>query len=273
MVVFPNCKINIGLQITGKRTDGFHDLETVFFPVALKDALEVIPAAGQKEAIIYTSSGNVIEGATKDNLCIRAYHLIKKDHTGLPALKMHLHKAIPSGAGLGGGSADAAFTLRLIDQLFSLQLTEARLAEYALLLGSDCPFFLLNKPAFASGRGEMLEPVSINLSDYRILIVNPRIHVNTGWAFSQLQPPSLKHEDLKTAICQPVDKWKEFIRNDFEAAVFSTHPEIASIKKTLYKEGAVYASMSGSGSSVFGIFKKGKEPQLNFPAHYFCKLV
>jgi 4-diphosphocytidyl-2-C-methyl-D-erythritol kinase len=273
VVVFPNCKINIGLQVTGKREDGFHDLETVFYPLAIKDALEILPAADAALPVAYSSSGTTIDGDTNDNLCVRAYHLVKKDAPSLPSIQLHLHKAIPSGAGLGGGSADAAFTLQLLDRLFELSLTGDQLADYALQLGSDCPFFLLNKPAIGKGRGEQLEPVALDLSSYNIQVVHPGIHVNTGQAFSLLRKEASKHTDLKKAISLPVETWKDNIFNDFETPVFDTYPEIKKIKDYLYDIGALYASLSGSGSSVFGIFPEGRKPAVNFPAHYFCKLV
>ena len=273
MVVFPNCKINIGLQITGKRTDGFHNLETIFIPVQIKDALEIIEAKDEKEPLIYSTSGNIVEGKQEDNLCIRAYDLIKKDHPHLPNIKLHLHKTIPSGAGLGGGSADAAFTLQLLNKLFSLNISTKKFAEYALQLGSDCPFFLLNTPVFATGRGEIVEPINVDLSPYKILIVNRGIHVNTGWAFTQLDLTKTRHTNLKTAVLQPIANWKENIHNDFEIPVFSAHPEIKIIKENLYQQGALYAAMSGSGSSVFAIFEKKATPVLNFPSHYFCAFV
>ncbi|MCP9749849.1 4-(cytidine 5'-diphospho)-2-C-methyl-D-erythritol kinase [Ferruginibacter sp. HRS2-29] len=273
MVVFPNCKINIGLQVTGKREDGFHDLETVFYPLAIKDALEIVPATGTSSPVSYTSSGNEIDGNIDDNLCVRAYYLLKKDFPLLPPVQMHLHKAIPSGAGLGGGSADAACTLQLLAKLFELAIPDERLAGYALQLGSDCPFFLVNKPAIGKGRGENLEPVSLDLGRYNIQVVHPGIHVNTGQAFSLLRKDGSKHTDLRAAIENPVETWKEQIFNDFETPVFATYPEIKKIKDYLYDIGALYASLSGSGSSVFGIFAEGRKPAVNFPAHYFCKLV
>lgn len=274
MLLFPNCKINIGLQVTERRNDGFHNLETIFLPLGIHDILEIIPGEhNQVLPVKYSTSGNKIEGSTADNLCIKAIKLLRRDYPQLPDLQLHLHKNIPSGAGLGGGSADAAFTLQLLNQMLGLEITTEQLATYALELGSDCPFFLKNKPAFASGRGEILEDIEVDLSQYRIVLVNPGIHVNTGWAFSQLQVPASGHVNLKEAIRQPVDTWKNNIQNDFEIPVFRQHPEIADIKMALYNAGAVYSAMSGSGSSVFGIFRDGETPVLNFPPHYFCKLV
>lgn len=277
MVVFPTCKINIGLRIGQKRADGFHNLETVFFPLKLTDLLEILPAPRKSEKIItYSQSGNNIEGAEDDNICIKAYYLLKKDFPQLPAIQMHLHKAIPSGAGLGGGSADGAFTLNLINNLFKLSLSTSQLINYALQLGSDCPFFIINQPCFAIGRGEYLTPVSINLSGYTILIINPGIHINTGWAFSQL---SLYQNAIKTkaipgmqeAIQQPIENWKHHLNNDFELPAFNQYPVLKTIKETLYKLGAIYAAMSGSGSTMYGIFNTDNLPGLHFSATYFVK--
>jgi 4-diphosphocytidyl-2-C-methyl-D-erythritol kinase len=267
MVVFPNCKINIGLQVTGKRADGFHDLQTVFYPVAIKDALEIVPA----DKATYSSSGLPVDTADQDNLCLRAFHLLKQDIPSLPPVKIHLHKSIPVGAGLGGGSSDAAFCLRLLNDKFNLQLSAAQLADYALQLGSDCPFFIRNVPSFATGRGEQLEAVPLDLTTYSLLIVNPRIHISTAWAFAQLRNiPATP--DLKNAITLPIEHWKENIYNDFETAVFNAHPVIGHIKEQMYKANALYASMSGTGSSVFGIFPNEHDrEEINFPANYFSR--
>jgi 4-diphosphocytidyl-2-C-methyl-D-erythritol kinase len=273
VIGFPNCKINLGLYILDKRTDGFHNLETVFYPIKLMDGLEIIQQDNPSEkGIEFTHSGLVIDAKTEDNICIKAYHLLKKDFPQLPGIKMHLHKAIPAGAGLGGGSADGAFTLLLINQKFKLGLTEKQLIDYALQLGSDCPFFIYNKPCFATARGEKLEKITLDLSAYKIVLVNPKIHVNTGWAFSQIHPSHLR-PSLKDAISRPVVEWRENLQNDFEALVFSHFPEIKLIKEQLYEQGAIYASMSGSGSTVYGLFEYEVEPQLQFPSHYFMKFL
>jgi 4-diphosphocytidyl-2-C-methyl-D-erythritol kinase len=183
---------------------------------------------------------------------------------------MHLHKVIPTGAGLGGGSADGAFTLLLLNKKFDLGISEENLLKYALELGSDCPFFIKNKPSLATGRGERLEEIALDLTPYKIVLVNPGIHVNTAWAFSKITP--LKNRtSLKKIIHNPVESWKETLSNDFEHAVFAEHPEIRSIKETLYSDSALYASMSGSGSTVFGIFEKNKEVKFDFPTHYFVR--
>jgi 4-diphosphocytidyl-2-C-methyl-D-erythritol kinase len=275
MIVFPNCKINLGLHILNKREDGFHNLETVFYPIGLKDALEIVTSTEEKE-ISYSSTGIFIDGTEENNLCIKAYHLLKKDFPNLPNIKLHLHKAIPMGAGLGGGSADAAFTLKLLNKKFSLNLSTEQLVKYASQLGSDCAFFILNKTCHASGRGEILSPIELDLSKYKFVLVNPNIHVNTGWAFSQLSghsklPDNCENKSIKKIIQQPITTWKENLQNDFEKVVFEKHPSIKSIKETLYQQGAVYAAMSGSGSTVFGIFEKDNKATFIADGNYFVK--
>ncbi len=265
MIVFPNCKINLGLNIISKRSDGFHNLETVFYPLPLQDSLEVISSTS--DDISFTSSGIAIPGNADNNLCIKAYNLLKQDFPQLPGIKMHLHKNIPIGAGLGGGSADGAYALLLLNRRFQLNISEEKLIDYALQLGSDCPFFIINKPCFATGRGEKMEPVDVDLAGYKFVIVNPQIHVNTGWAFSQLNP-SQPSRPVKDIIAQSIESWRQSLVNDFEQPVFKQYPEIATIKQTLYDKGAVYAAMSGSGSTVFGLFPATETPQLHFPEHY-----
>src|SRR5436190_7695211 len=202
MILFPNCKINLGLNIVKKRDDGYHDIETVFFPVHLKDSLEII----EKEKFEFSTSGFSIEGEQDKNLCIKAYNLLKKDFPELPAIQMHLHKAIPMGAGLGGGSADGAFTLKLLKKKFDLTLSEKQLINYSLQLGSDCPFFILNTPCFATGRGEVLEQIEIDLSAYKIFIVYPGIHVSTAWAFANIKP-SIPARSIKEIITKGIETW------------------------------------------------------------------
>lgn len=280
MIVFPNCKINLGLQILHKRDDGFHNLETVFYPVPLRDALEIGSNQQNNPAtdITFKSTGLKIEGETSNNLCIKAYQLLKKEFSSLPPIAMHLHKTIPMGAGLGGGSSDGAFTLKLLNEKFGLGLSTQQLMMYALQLGSDCPFFILNTPAFASGRGEILEPIHLDLSAYRLAIVNPCIHIHTGWAFAQLNSKinSGRFErvaSIKSIIQQPIETWKDQLINDFEAPVAEQYPAIADIKQKLYDAGAVYASMTGSGSTLYGLFHKDQEPSLIFPEDYFYTFI
>ncbi len=279
MIVFPNCKINLGLHITSKRADGFHNLETVFFPVMLKDAVEVIENSKwgvvnseMEKTVAFTSSGLVIDGDAHTNLCVKAYHLLLKDFPTLPTIQMHLHKAIPMGAGLGGGSADGAFALRLLNQKCKLNLTDEQLITYALQLGSDCPFFITNKPCFATSRGEQMEVIDLDLSAYKLVLVNPNIHINTGWAFSQITPSNLT-KNIKDIIQQPVSQWKDLLVNDFEAPVSKTHTVIATIKQQLYQAGAVYAAMTGSGSTVFGLFTKETRVELAIDKSYWHKEV
>lgn len=270
MLVFPNCKINLGLHILNKREDGFHNLETVFYPLNIKDALEVIPHTA--EQLRFTQTGLTVAGSNADNICVKAYHLLKKDFPQLPAAQMHLHKAIPMGAGLGGGSADGAFALQLLNTKFQLQLNQQQLIEYALQLGSDCPFFIINKPCYATGRGEILQPVTVDLSAYKIAVINPGIHVNTGWAFSQLTPAT-PLKSIQQIITQPIQTWKDELLNDFEIPVFKAYPIIKEIKEGLYNSGAVYASMSGSGSTMFGIFEAPASLQQFAQSGYFTALL
>ena len=263
MISFPNCKINLGLRILRKRPDGFHDLETVFYSFPLNDALEVITA----EENIFSHSGIEIPGATEDNLCRMAYQLLKADHPQLPPAHIHLHKHIPIGAGLGGGSADGAFTLKLLNTKYNLGLSQAQLEAYAAQLGSDCPFFIRNVPCFASGRGELLDPMPLSLKGYSLRLVHPGIHVNTGWAFSQLTP-GLPEVRLKDIDWVDVKSWRDRLTNDFEAPVFAAYPAIREIKTWMYANGAVYAGMSGSGSAVVGIFEGAEVPEHNWEEHY-----
>ena len=266
MVSFPNCKINLGLNIIGKRSDGYHDLETVFYPVRLKDAIEVI----EKPAFEFTASGLAINGNENDNLCVKAYGLLKKDFPQLPSVQIHLHKAIPTGAGLAGGSADGAFTLKILDKKFKLKLSQKQLVDYSLQLGSDCPFFIINKPCYAEGRGEILEEIELDLSGYKIILVHPAIHISTAWAFANINPgkPGMS---IKEIIKEPLALWKQELKNDFEQPVFNKYPEIKKIKDDLYSAGAVYAAMSGSGSAVYGLFQANKPLSFSFPAKYFVK--
>jgi 4-diphosphocytidyl-2-C-methyl-D-erythritol kinase len=271
MICFPSCKINLGLRITQKRADGFHALETVFYPITLRDALEIIIEPETSAApITFTSSGLAINGDPSDNLCYKAYFLLKKDYPSIPNVKMHLHKTIPMGAGLGGGSSDGAFTLVALNQLFNLQIPEQALLDYALQLGSDCPFFIINTPAFATGRGEILKPINLNLDGYSIVIVNPGIAISTKLAFS-LITPKVPDSNMEAIICEPVSSWKEKLLNDFEQPIFNSFPELANIKETLYQKGAAYASMTGTGSTLYGVFPTSMMDTLsfNFPSHYF----
>lgn len=272
MLAFPNCKINLGLQVRRKRADGFHDLETVFYPVAAQDALEVLQTEGEG-TIQFSASGRTVTRIPEQNICFKAYQLLRERFPGLPSVRVHLHKVLPSGAGLGGGSADGAYCLLLLNQKLHLGLSTGELAGLALRLGSDCPFFIYNTPAFAQGRGELLEPVALSLAGYQLLLVHPGVHVSTAQAF-RLVRPNDDRPSLRTLLHQPVTAWQETLHNDFEASVFPQFPEIAALKEQIRARGAVYAAMSGSGSSVFGIFHPGAQPQTTgFPAHYFVRSV
>lgn len=251
MIHFPNCKINLGLSILAKRADGYHELETVFYPIALTDALEILPAA----TLSLNQSGIEVPGDPAQNLCLKAFHLLKKDFPQLSPVQMHLHKNIPMGAGLGGGSSDGTAALILLNKLFSLGLSDDQLIEYASQLGSDCPFFVYNKACHATGRGEVLKPIALDLAAYQIVLVHPGKHISTAWAFQQLTPHS-KSKSIQSIIEMPIEAWKNHLVNDFEAPVFKAEPTLSSIKDQLYALGAIYASMSGSGSSLFGIFPK-----------------
>jgi 4-diphosphocytidyl-2-C-methyl-D-erythritol kinase len=272
VIVFPNCKINLGLRITRKRDDGYHDLETVFYPLPLRDALEAVVSpqsivdSRESQAQLFLT-GLEVAGSSDDNLCIKAYKLLRKDYPQLPPVHLHLHKAIPMGAGLGGGSADGAFTLRLLNDKFQLGLSTEQLLDYALQLGSDCPFFIINKPCSATGRGEFLQSIPVDLSAFRFVVVHPGIHVNTGWAFAQLSPAPAPIA-VTQIVQQPIETWKDVLINDFEEPVSQAHPALKAIKHQLYEAGALYASMSGSGSCFYGIFHKGKLPAISWPADY-----
>jgi 4-diphosphocytidyl-2-C-methyl-D-erythritol kinase len=258
MIVFPNAKINLGLNVTGKRPDGFHSIETVFYPVGLCDILEVL-IAGDKQ-FSFQSSGLNIPGDAANNLCVKAYQLLSSKRE-LPPIKIHLHKCIPTGAGIGGGSSDGAFMIRLLNDLFSLELSLAEMTSYASALGSDCSFFIGNKPASATGKGDQLKPVGVDLSGYKTALVIPGIHVDTKNAYQWVddqrsqQTDDGSHNPLLSNPNLPVEAWKDLLINDFENPVFSHHPEIGRIKNILYDIGAVYTSMTGSGSGVYGLFK------------------
>lgn len=252
MVVFPNAKINLGLYVVEKRTDGFHNLETVFYPVPWNDVLEIVPATGDQTTL--TSSGLTVDAAPEKNLVMRAYKLLENEYH-LPHIDIYLHKVIPFGAGLGGGSADAAAMLVMLNNHFELNISIEKLVEYAAILGSDCPFFVYNRPMLASGRGEVLTPINVTLSGYTIVLVKPTFGISTPEAFSGITPkqPAIP---LVEAIKQPIEQWKDTLLNDFEPHLFEKHPQLASIKQQLYDGGAAYAAMSGSGSTLFGIFRE-----------------
>ena len=254
MITFPNAKINLGLNIVEKRPDGYHNLETIFYPINLQDALEVTRRENNDKEYTLHISGSPLEGEPEDNLVVKAYKLLKKDYPGLLPVDIHMYKHIPAGAGLGGGSSDASCMIKLLNDKFSLGLSTERMEEYAVKLGADCAFFIRNKPVFATGIGNLFEPVELSLKGYHIILIKPDIFVSTRDAFAEIKPvrPAVS---LKEIVKQPMETWKHSMKNDFEDSVFKKFPEIAAIKDELYDLGAVYAAMSGSGSSVYGIFK------------------
>lgn len=258
MLVFPNVKINLGLNVIGKREDGFHDLESVFYPVGWCDALEAV--VSEKQELSFTSSGIPVPGGESSNLIIKAFSLLKKDFS-LPPLDIHLHKMIPMGAGLGGGSSDAAFMLKLINEICALNLSETALEAYAGQLGSDCPFFIRNAPSFVSGRGEKLEPFQMDLTGWYIQLVMPDVHVSTADAYSWIRPQA-PATSIREILKLPVAEWRGRLINDFEEPVIARFPVIGGIRDQLYASGAAYASMSGSGAAVFGLFQSPPDPTL-----------
>jgi 4-diphosphocytidyl-2-C-methyl-D-erythritol kinase len=260
MIKFPGCKINIGLTILFKRNDGYHALESVFYPLELSDILEVIPS----DHFSIRTSGLPIRGDHSDNLVVKAYYQLQ-DAFNLPPVKIHLHKVVPMGAGLGGGSADGAAMLVLLNELFDLNISTSELEQRADQLGSDCAFFIQNQPSLIQGKGEIVKPIQLDLSDYYIYLINPGIHVPTAAAFGGINAGN-RSFDLSTITDSAPKDWGEKVKNDFEDTILPLHPEIESIKKELYKNGACYASMTGTGSSVYGIFDQ--KPKAIFP-HYF----
>ncbi|PPL04705.1 4-(cytidine 5'-diphospho)-2-C-methyl-D-erythritol kinase [Parapedobacter indicus] len=250
MIAFANAKINIGLQVLSRREDGYHQLETVFYPLKMYDVLEVVEATDTR----FIPSGIPIPGDAKDNLCLRAYRLLAEAYD-LPPVCIYLHKTIPIGAGLGGGSADAAFLLTLLNDKFELGLAESQLLGYARRLGADCAFFIRNTPVLATGIGDVFEDIEVDLSGYHVVVVKPPVHVSTAEAYRAVTPDPASRQ-LKSAISHPVATWRDAIVNDFEAGIFAVHPVIATIKENLYQSGALFASMSGSGSAVYGLFNK-----------------
>ena len=253
MITFPTAKINIGLQVTERRPDGYHNLDTVFYPIPINDALEVIVAEGADYDCRLHISGITIEGDTDNNLVVRAYRLLATDYT-LPPVDIYLHKHIPTGAGLGGGSADASYMLRLLNEMFELGITTEQLERYATQLGADCPFFITGKPVYATGIGNEFHPIDLTLNGWYIVVVKPDVFVSTKEAYSMVRPEK-PEVTLDKKITLPISEWKGAISNDFEKGIFALHPELDVIKEKLYQLGAKYASMSGSGSALFGLFE------------------
>lgn len=268
MLVFPNSKINLGLYVTGKRPDGYHNIETVFFPVPLNDAVEILPLKEREGRKVYfTNTGIPVDCDEEKNLCLKAYNLLDRDFN-LPAIELILHKAVPMGAGLGGGSSDGAFTLLLLNRTFRIGLSKEQLAHYASKLGSDCAFFIYNTPMLGTGRGELLSPVEVDLKSYHLILVKPHTFVSTAEAYKEVRfgRPALP---LPLIVNKPVEEWKNYLKNSFEENVFQNHPNIGDIKDSLYSQGAVYASMSGSGSTVYGIFNEEINLKDLFPGCFY----
>ncbi|MDR2087409.1 MAG: 4-(cytidine 5'-diphospho)-2-C-methyl-D-erythritol kinase, partial [Dysgonamonadaceae bacterium] len=261
MISFPNAKINLGLYIVSKRSDGYHNIETIFYPIRLYDVLEIVPAEGKTT---FTPSGIPIDENPNNNLVMRAFNLLRNDYD-LPEIAIYLRKNIPMGAGLGGGSSDAAQMLLLINEFAGLNLSSDQLESYAAQIGADCPFFIRNKPVFAEGTGNIFTPITLSLQGYYLVLVKPDIFVSTPEAYARIKP---KQPDfpLPETVQRPVGEWKTRLTNDFETGVFEQYPEIGAVKRKLYEHGAIYASMSGSGSSVFGIFESPVNLENEFPS-------
>ncbi len=272
MIVYPNAKINIGLNVVEKRPDGYHNLETVFYPIGLQDILEIkvldddnAPECGYKLKV----TGTILDGSPEDNLVVRAFKMLKRDFN-IPPVSIGLYKHIPTGAGLGGGSSDAAFTIKTLNKRFDLRLTDEQMEDYCTRLGADCPFFIKDTPVFATGIGNEFHPVSFSLKGKHLVLVKPDIFVSTKDAYAKV---NVRRPDipLPELLAQPLETWKDTVINDFERSVFSKYPEIAAIKDSMYDIGAVYASMSGSGSSVFGIFDEPVENIDEVFSGMFCR--
>ena len=258
MITSPIAKINLGLNVVEKRADGYHNLETVFFPVPIEDTLEVQPMNADCPLTVDCDlqvSNNPIDCDPQDNLVVKAYKLLKADFPTLPRIHCHLWKRIPSQAGMGGGSSDCAYMIRLLNEQFQLGLSDEQMMAYAAKLGADCAFFIKSQPCYAEGIGEQLTPIKLDLKGWTLCVVRPDIPVPTREAFSRIRPhyPAI---NCREAVSQPVETWKDTLVNDFEESVFALHPEIGAIKDKLYKMGATYAAMSGSGSALFGLFKE-----------------
>jgi 4-diphosphocytidyl-2-C-methyl-D-erythritol kinase len=261
MVVFPFCKVNIGLSVVERRNDGYHNIESLFYPVDLTDILEVVESDDGKNHFVMT--GLSLDGDPSQNLCVKAYDQLSKEFL-IPPVRIHLHKNIPAGAGLGGGSSDAAFMLRCINELFDLEVSKEDLFLHAMQIGSDCGFFMQDSPAIVKGRGESLSPLNISLSNYKIVIIKPDIHIKTANAYAGIVPGKSEYP-IAGIISRPVSEWQGNLINDFEQNILKNHPKINDIKTKLQNAGALFVSMTGSGSAVYGIFEKGIQTSMIFP--------
>lgn len=269
MITFPHAKINIGLQVTERRPDGYHNLDTVFYPIPVNDALEVIVHEGADYDCRLHLSGVEIEGDTDNNLVVRAYRLLAADYA-LPPVDVYLHKHIPTGAGLGGGSADASFMLRMLNEMFALGISTEQLEAYATKLGADCPFFITSTPVYATGIGNEFHPIALDLGGLYLVVVKPDVFVSTKEAYSMVKPekPAVT---LDEKIARPIAEWRDTISNDFEKGIFALHPELEGIKSKLYELGALYAAMSGSGSALFGLFEAPVDNVEGYFEGCFCE--
>ncbi len=265
MIVFPNAKINLGLHITEKRSDGYHNIETCFVPVGWSDILEIIPSDYNTSINI---SGISIPDEPEKNLVLKAYQLLRKEYD-LPAVSVHLHKVVPIGAGLGGGSSDASYALKALNRMFFLDISDDKLEQIASELGADCPFFVRNKPVIATGIGDVFEEVMVSFEGWYIYLVYPGVHISTAEAYKGVTPGETERclKDILTNT--DTSGWKNLVTNDFEPALFKKYPVLAEIKEKLYENGAFYASMTGSGSCIYGLFSK-KPERLKFPSEYQC---
>ena len=270
MITFPNAKINLGLRITERRPDGYHNLETIFYPIHLEDALEVVPLKDKKQEYELKITGTPIDGTPEDNLVVRAYRLLKQDFD-LPPIHIYMYKHIPLGAGLGGGSSDAAFMIKLLNEKFALGMTTGQMEAYASRLGADCAFFIQDRPVLATGIGNEFTPIDLSLKGMYIVLVKPSVSVSTREAYAGVTPQR-PDVPLTTLIRRPIEEWRDCIANDFEPSVFRAYPEIAAIKDKLYDMGAVYASMSGSGSTVYGIFRESVPYVDEHFGEHFCRI-
>lgn len=268
MLVYPNAKINLGLNIVERRTDGYHNIETIFYPIEITDILEIIFPEEKNAEYEWQSSGNELDVDSEHNICIKALRLLQQKYT-IPTVGFYLHKNIPTGAGLGGGSADGAFVIKTINDLLSLKMSEDEMHQMAAKLGADCAFFIKNKPMYATGIGDKLSPVNISLKGKYMTIIKPQIHVSTAEAYAGVVPQK-SDIDLREIIQKPIEQWRKYLKNDFEKTIFAKQPQIAAIKQYLYEKGALYASMSGSGSALYGIFEKPTQCEYQ---NCYCKQI
>ena len=269
MISFPKTKINLGLRVVNRRADGYHNIESLFYPIDIHDVLEMIPSPDGN--FLYSGSGLEVPCNPEDNLVVKAYRVMQRLYQ-LPEVHIHLHKIIPMGSGTGGGSSDGAYVILMANKLFQLGLKYSEMKDISTQIGSDCPFFIDPRPMIVTGRGELLEPVCFSLAQYNILLVFPGINIDTKKAYQGVSPQK-PNESITDIVCQPVENWKDLLINDFELNVFQKFPVLAELKQQLYDAGALYASMTGSGSAIYGIFKEDVD-EVKFSKQYYtyiCK--